>query len=151
MTIKLDRPCMCRGLNPKCARCGGFGYLQADEPVQAKGVALPSAFDEALRASLGEREHGEKMAKAKVVLQRKLEEIAVQKQKDLELERETMRQDIEKGIAYTRVKLQGLYRCLECNYRLNRDPTLKCAMCGSAGPYVSRLDEYERLLAQKSS
>lgn len=131
MTIELDRPCTCRGLNPKCSRCDGYGFLQAEGPAPADGIPLP-AYDKALRVR--------EQAKAELMLQRKLEEVAVQQQNDLAIKRETKRQELE-----------GLYRCLKCSYPQNRDPTLKCAMCGSTGPYVSRLVEYDRLLAQETS
>jgi hypothetical protein len=37
MTLPLDKPCACEGLNPKCAKCGGWGYV-SEEPI-AKGIA----------------------------------------------------------------------------------------------------------------
>lgn len=40
MTASLDRPCVCGGRNPKCAKCGGWGFVSEEPRVETMSRGL---------------------------------------------------------------------------------------------------------------
>lgn len=119
-----DSPrCVCMGSSPDCPRCSGSGYVvdSVTYGVSDAGSGNQRANHTVLAAVLLDDESDVDIGYSRY---KKAEAVNARAIEDLKHAGENS---------------EFRYRCSKCNYPQNKDPRLKCAMCGSYGPYSGPL------------
>lgn len=138
MSLSVERLCRCKGQNPKCYVCDGFGYVQEEDTPKPRVVGgLCRCKGRNPKCSICGgfgyvQEDPSKGVPVSSIDNHLIQQARLQREKN----------EAEKA-AMERLKkhVRNGYRCMSCNW-INSRSDAKCALCGALGQYtVSYADE----------